>query len=575
MVQVLALLPFSYGLHLALSFYPTVRNLSFAASWRGVIAFQFFVLLLIFFNAFFLLHSDAYELVASLTAFIGGCYSAYVIHVAIKAQRVLMATQSTNDQLIQLVENLPTGAILIEGSRLKMNRATEEISGYSREEIRTLSQWFDAVFGERTPEIAALYQETIKNPGQRPIVPVRRKDGSFRQVMFDGHRGKNWEVWILTDLTDYIINSRKFEVLFQNSSDAYLLYDETGVVDCNPSALGQVGVISKEELLKRHPAEFSPEHQPCGELSAEKARRMDALAMEKGMHSFEWVHQRLSGETFPGSITLIRVELNLRPALFAIWHDLSEQKKNQAQMIMASKMSSLGEMAGGMAHELNNPIAIIKGKAQLLQMDLEDGADLDRAHILAELAAIDSTTDRMSKIIRALKAFSRQSNSSDPFTPVEAREIIDETLSFCASRFRAHAIELEVVLDEGAEIECRKVEVSQVLLNLLNNACDAVAKLPVRWVKLEVKRSGNGVLILVRDSGEGIPPHVAPKIMEPFFTTKPQGAGTGLGLPISKGIIEDHGGELRLLPDAATTTFEIWLPLKQGQKRLTGALAVA
>ena len=120
-------------------------------------------------------------------------------------------------------------------------------------------------------------------------------------------------------------------------------------------------------------------------------------------------------------------------------------------------------------------------------------------------------------------------------------------------------------IDEEIEIECRLIQIEQVLLNLLNNSFDAIADLEEKWIRVDVEAEDHFVNIKVVDSGKGIPAEASEKIMMPFFTTKEVGKGTGLGLSISSGILKSHGGELSLDRNAANTTFVIRVPRLQNQ----------
>lgn len=231
----------------------------------------------------------------------------------------------------------------------------------------------------------------------------------------------------------------------------------------------------------------------------------------------------------------------------------------QMKLAMSSKMSSLGEMAGGIAHEINNPLTIINSKALVIGKLLEkEQPDLPKVE--SELRKIEETTDRIAKIIRGLTAFARNTEG-DPLEPAMVSKIISDTLELCSERFKNHQIELKVKMQDDALIDCRPHQISQVVLNLLNNAHDAVLNLPEKWINIEVIRHNAWILIKITDSGPGINPAIVEKIMEPFFTTKEVGKGTGLGLSISKGIIEDHRGQLRYETYQNHTQFVIQLPV--------------
>lgn len=234
--------------------------------------------------------------------------------------------------------------------------------------------------------------------------------------------------------------------------------------------------------------------------------------------------------------------------------------ETQAMLVQTGKFSALGEMAGGIAHEVNNPLAVITLKCSQLTKTLDSEAvELDSAKDLVQV--IDSTASRIAKIVRGLKTFSR-STEVDPYQDTFLVGVIEDTLLLCGEKFKSHGVDLRVTCDPiDLSLECRPTEISQVLLNLLNNAFDAVAENPSSWIALQAFRDHQFAEIQVTDSGHGIPPHIAQKIFQPFFTTKEVGKGTGLGLSISKGIIEAHGGSIFVDPNSANTRFVIRLPL--------------
>jgi PAS domain S-box-containing protein len=244
--------------------------------------------------------------------------------------------------------------------------------------------------------------------------------------------------------------------------------------------------------------------------------------------------------------------------------DLSIAKRlieTQTQKIATTaKMSALGEMAGGMAHEINNPMGIIHARASDLMEAAQAMESVPAKMVIDAMEKIRSTATRVSKITLGLRKFARETHS-DPAVNVPLREIVDDTLSFCTQRLKQYSIDLRVQpIAPALRISCKPTEISQVLLNLLNNAVDAVQNLPEKWVELSARECGDNLEISVTDSGSGIPESIREKMGQPFFTTKEVGLGTGLGLSISRGIIEAHGGQLSLDSDCAHTRFVIKLP---------------
>ncbi|OYZ20761.1 MAG: hypothetical protein B7Y39_10340 [Bdellovibrio sp. 28-41-41] len=240
-------------------------------------------------------------------------------------------------------------------------------------------------------------------------------------------------------------------------------------------------------------------------------------------------------------------------------------KEQEAKIAESAKMASLGEMASSIAHEINNPLTIIYGKARQIQSYMES-KNPQAMHERAQQDALKiiTTVDRISRIIKGLRKISRDA-SSDSMATVSAKDLVEETLSFCQQRFQQFYIEFRVYMNYTGDVYCRQTELSQVILNLLNNSFDAVSNLEEKWVELSVDNVDNTMVITITDSGRGISKDVQNKIFQPFFTTKEVGKGTGLGLSISKGIVEAHFGRFYLEERSVNTKFVIEIPLNMAK----------
>lgn len=280
----------------------------------------------------------------------------------------------------------------------------------------------------------------------------------------------------------------------------------------------------------------------------------DQVKVEKRYVSKEgrviWAHTLVSPVRGPeGQIKYFMVQIQ----------DLSGIHAAQTSMIQGAKMVALGEMAAGLAHEVNNPLTIIKGYADLVQLQIRKGR-VDLSEIERHTKQILDTTHRVTRIIQALRRFSREPEDF-PLESHLIRDVVEDALSICGERFKNHGVRVEVIGDLPDPVLCNGVALSQVLLNLFNNSLHAVKDLPARWVQVLLGDTSGGVLLSVIDSGPGIEEPVRSKIFLPFFTTKPPGEGTGLGLSVSKGIVESFGGTISL-GQGPNTRFDLLLPLK-------------
>lgn len=249
--------------------------------------------------------------------------------------------------------------------------------------------------------------------------------------------------------------------------------------------------------------------------------------------------------------------------LVGVVGDASQQVQRQQEFedqrrksIHASKMASLGQMAGGIGHEIKNPLAVIQGAAQALERGLQS-SELSVDQIARQVTRILSTTERIDRIAKGLCNFARDGGGEAP-QPCELKPIVEETLAFCEDRLRARGIHLDVTIPpESHVVWCRPVQVSQALLNLVNNAADAAEFLDEKWIRIEIHSSEKNVYLSVVDSGEGVPDDVRRKMMDPFFTTKPSGKGTGLGLSIVHNLVQANGGVLEYGLRDGRTAFSI------------------
>jgi two-component system NtrC family sensor kinase len=239
-----------------------------------------------------------------------------------------------------------------------------------------------------------------------------------------------------------------------------------------------------------------------------------------------------------------------------------ELAETQSQLMQAEKIASLGRLAAGVAHEINNPLAGILIYAELLQRDLEESAA--GHHNLEEII---NQTLRCQQIVTRLLEFSRQSLGER--TLFNLNEIIIRCVELISHQALFHNIKIDLHLDsELPYILGDPGQLQQVLTNLLLNAADAMNGQGRVTITSHPTPQKDGVILSFSDTGRGIPPDIRDKIFEPFFTTKSPGKGTGLGLSIVYGVIQRHGGSIEVdCPPTGGTIFTIRLPLDSPEKR--------
>jgi C4-dicarboxylate-specific signal transduction histidine kinase len=256
--------------------------------------------------------------------------------------------------------------------------------------------------------------------------------------------------------------------------------------------------------------------------------------------------------------------------VLAIGLDVEEQKRAELERDQArassyaqAHLAELGVMAAGIAHEINNPLQALMYSLDLLRYRLANPS-LSREAITTDglrlVARATAMIHRVASIIQALRSFVQKESSVEPEL-VRLRDVLDELREMATVLVPRDTVALQIDSPPGdITLRVRPGQIGQVLLNLLQNARDAVAVLPEKWIHVSTHDLGESVEVSVEDSGPGIPPPLRDRIMLPFFTTKGPDRGTGLGLSISKAIVERHGGRLGLDTSAPHTRFVVVLP---------------
>jgi len=267
----------------------------------------------------------------------------------------------------------------------------------------------------------------------------------------------------------------------------------------------------------------------------------------------EVVGRRKDGSTFPIDLSIGEGWDGGERFFTAVIRDITDRKEMQTKLGQTERLAAVGELAAGVAHEVNNPINTMINCAQLIR---DGDAPDDNCRVIIEEG------ERIAEIVKDLLQFAR--DDSDRPQPTSLHEVVQRTLRLISENFKRHGVALTVeVPEELPQVKARPQQIQQVLLNLLINAKDALLSdgHDPRSVMLSASVDGTGVRLSVTDNGPGIPPHLGTRIFEPFVTTKRARGGTGLGLSISKSIVEGYAGTLDVdSKPGAGASFRIWLP---------------
>ena len=324
----------------------------------------------------------------------------------------------------------------------------------------------------------------------------------------------------------------RYRHLVESASDAIVTLDANGRFTTVNHAAENISGYRREELVGQW---FAP-MLPDDDLPKALGHFQQALSGETGL--FETQFYRKDGEVRTISVTYSTPQKD--EEVLCLIRDVTDQKMLQEQLIQSEKMSAIGQLVSGVAHELNNPLAGISAFAQLLLAEKRFPPEQRTA---AE--TIYSEARRASRIVQNLLTFARQHKAEK--VPTGLNQVLDDTLELRGYELRVRGIDVRREYDESLpDTMADAHQLQQVFLNLITNAEQAMEQRDGHHHRLTVRtrRTGDTMRIEVEDSGDGIPANLIERIFNPFFTTKPTGSGTGLGLSISLGIVREHEGRI-------------------------------
>lgn len=343
--------------------------------------------------------------------------------------------------------------------------------------------------------------------------------------------------------------------------------DRYGVINYVNDYFCQISGYNREELIgKTHRVVKSEVHPPeffenlWGHISSGQIWRGEICNRAKG-GSHYWVYTTivpfLDEKSKPYQYLSIRQDIT---ALKKAQQTILDQ---QAALASASKLSAIGEISAAITHEINNPLAVILGRSEMIRGLLERD-QIDKETLLRMVQTIEVTGKRIEKIIKSMRSMAHHDEGDEPAATISVQDLVTDASDLCLQRFRNHGVKFNPPqVDTSVRVYARAYQVVQILVNLLNNAHDAVLNLEEKWVSLDVLPTEEFVSIRVTDSGNGIPKSVLPKLFDPFFSTKKAQYGTGLGLSISQSLAKKNAGSLIYDEKSPNTTFILTLPTRE------------
>lgn len=277
-------------------------------------------------------------------------------------------------------------------------------------------------------------------------------------------------------------------------------------------------------------------------------------------HRIEISKERDTCDAIAFAINILADELSYRLEIEEKQNE--ELKRTQAKLIQTAKMAALGEFSSGIAHEINNPLAIVRMLVDQLMRTVRQRRHPVDDQLLEGLDKIDRNVERMAKTVKHVQDFSRPAESVKSI--ISFNEVATAVLQLVSEQLKMRNISLDLDLTaKDPRVEANFHGLEHAFLNLISNASDALEARVDATIKISTEADGSRAVFRISDNGGGIPAENIDKIFQPFFTTKPPGRGTGLGLAITYQIVKDHGGEIDCYSSPNTgTTFEIRLPQK-------------
>jgi PAS domain S-box-containing protein len=452
---------------------------------------------------------------------------------------------------------------------------------------------FEAVEEHRLPDGTLIYVQVVKTP-------VR--DGTGHVI---GTQCIFWDVTERVRAEQAIAASeRRYRQLTEATLDAIIVADQEGRVTLfNPAAERLFGYPAAEVVGQ--PLTCLMPDQYCGQHDAGLRRYVETRVARIVGRTVELHGRRKDGSEFPVELALSAIELDGdprsgRPPLqfLGALRDLTERNRIRAVLVQNEKLASIGLLSAGVAHEINNPLAFVANNLAVLERDSKgllallehyeqhrdrlDSAAVERARELVEevdlayvcanlprlLARTRDGVDRVTRIVHNLRGLARTDapRHEDAHLP----DLVEGSLELIHGQLKRRGIDIELDYDPVSRVRCVPSQISQVLLNLLVNALQAIEAVPRaegHRIRVSTRRSGGDMVVEVADTGCGIDPGHLPHLFDPFFTTKDVGQGTGLGLSITHNIVTGHGGRIEVESELGRgTRFRIHLPLTEADR---------
>lgn len=448
------------------------------------------------------------------------------------------------------------------GNILYVSPAVKHLLGYEQDEIN--GQHLSTIFHNDDVQKASLDRKELLNSLKgynRGSYRFIKKDGSviwleaICKPIVDPDTQKIVEVvTVLRDISERVkaeeeLWSRKkaFRNLIENSPDTVLIAKNDKILFINETGVHLLGASSSEDIINTSILDYIH-----SDYWKKAKRRMKKVFNGDTTDFTEYKIKRFDGTLLDVEIKGIPTFFQSQTAQHVIVRDMTERKRTQELIVNSEKLSIAGQLAAGIAHEVRNPLTAIKGFMQLMEVPLDNTAYVE---------IIKNEIDRIELILSELLVLAKPQDVK--FNVESLNTLIQEVKTLIDTQAIMQNINIEFVNQIGnLNISCDKSQLKQVVINFLKNSIEAMPNGGTILIEIQ-EHSKNKAKITIQDTGTGIPKHILKKIGQPFFTTKE--GGTGLGVMISKQIIENHNGSLQFWSDKKGTIIEVILPLNNKQ----------
>ncbi|MCX5681708.1 MAG: PAS domain S-box protein, partial [Candidatus Omnitrophica bacterium] len=519
------------------------------------------------------------------------------IIVRLKAEEMLKESEhcfrSIAEQTGQIVYDydISTGSIQWSG-------AVETVTGYQKEEFRNfnLDDWAQQIHPDDRIQALELLQDAMReNIPYDAQYHFRQKDGNYifieaHGIHFSDKEGNPYRmVGTMSDIThrkesEELLrkSEEKYRVLVENANSVILRLDKVGcIMFLNEFGEKFFGFTEDEILGKNAVGTIVPGHDDEGRNLEEMIKDIcvhpDRYASNENQNICKdgqkvwmaWTNRAIINDAGEPEVLCVGTDITARKKaeekLTIMYKDLEKVHENlketQNQLLQSEKMAAIGQLSAGVAHEVKNPLAVILLSVAALEGQLKDLSDDNRKY----LKMISDAAGRANKVVVQLLSFSRYAEVH--FERQALHHILENVIALAKMSFKEKAIEFhQEFINKDLYVKGDKILIEQAFLNLVSNAADAIVgegKITIKTNIIElIDKKCKEVIVMVEDTGEGIPEEFRLKIFEPFFTTKELGKGTGLGLSVVYTILERHGGRISFESETGKgTKFFVALPL--------------